>query len=263
LGGKPNMKYKLLSWNVNGIRAAVGHGFEAFLKAAKPDILCLQEIKLDDVKREEAKFDFTAYEEYWYPAQRKGYSGTAVLLKEGLKPLSQKRGLGVAKFDDEGRVLTLEFAKFFLVNTYFPNSQPELQRLQFKQEFDAAWLKHIKKLEKTKPVVVCGDFNVAHEEIDIARPRDNEGTSGFTKEERGWFGKFIAGGLIDTWRHAHPTKVQYSWWTYRFGARSRNVGWRIDYWLVSAKLIKHVKKAFILDKIKGSDHCPVGIELDY
>jgi len=256
------MKLKLLSWNVNGIRAAVKNGFSSFLRQEQPDILCLQEIKINDAKRAQIQFDFAAYDEYWYPAQRAGYSGTAVLLKTGLKPLTVRRGLDQAEFDQEGRVLTLEFAKFFLVNTYFPNAQPELKRLKFKTEFNAAWLRWVKKLESTKPVVLCGDFNVAHQEIDLARPKDNVGNPGFTPEERAGMDKFLAAGLTDTFRALQPRQVQYSWWTYRFGARSRNIGWRIDYFLLSAKLKKHLKKAFILDEVKGSDHCPVGIEIE-
>lgn len=257
------MKLKILSWNVNGIRAAVRNGFETWLKEAKPDILGLQEIKLDDAKREETKFDFADYEEYWFPAKRKGYSGTAILVKTGLKVLSIKMGLEVNDFDDEGRVQTLELAKFFVVNAYFPNAQPELVRLHFKERFNSAILNHIKKLEKIKPVVVCGDFNVAHQEIDIARPKANEGSPGFSFQERIWADKFMASGLVDTFRELHPKKVQYSWWSYRANARTNNVGWRIDYFLVSAKLRKHVEKAFILDQIKGSDHCPVGIEVNF
>lgn len=257
------MKYKLISWNVNGIRAAVRNGFVDFLQKTKPDILGLQEIKLDDAKREEAKFDFAGYDEHWFPAKRKGYSGTAVLVKTGLKVLSVRQGLGVADFDDEGRTLTLEFSKFFLINAYFPNAQPELARLHFKERFNSAILNHLKKLEKTKPVIICGDFNVAHQEIDIARPKANEGSPGFSFQERLWADKFMAEGLLDTFRELYPKKIQYSWWSYRANARAHNVGWRIDYFLVSAKLKKHLQKAFILDKVKGSDHCPVGIEIEF
>lgn len=252
----------ILSWNVNGLRAIVRKGFETWLKKARPDILGLQEIKLDDAKREEAKFDFSGYDEYWFPAKRKGYSGTAVLVKTGLKVLSVHQGLGVADFDDEGRTLTLEFAKFFLVNAYFPNAQPELVRLHFKERFNSAILNHVKKLEADKPVVICGDFNVAHQEIDIARPKANVNSPGFSYQERVWADKFMVSGLVDTFRALHPKQIQYSWWSYRANARANNVGWRIDYFLVSAKLRKDVKKAYILDKVKGSDHCPVGVEIE-
>ncbi len=251
---------KLLSWNVNGIRACVRKDFAAFLNSAKPDIIGLQEIKLDDEARAKEEFDFKGYEEYWNPAQRKGYSGTAVLTK--IKPLSVKNGFGIAEFDSEGRVQTLEFPKFYFVNAYFPNSKPGLIRIQYKEDFNAAMLKHLKKLEKKKPVILCGDLNVAREPIDLARPESNEGEPGYSEAERKWGKKFIDSGLVDTFRALNPKKAQYSWWSYRaIGARARNVGWRIDYFMVSAKMMKNIKKAFILDQVHGSDHCPVGIEL--
>ncbi len=256
------MNLRLISWNVNGIRAVVRNGFEDWLRLAKPDILGLQEIKLDDAKREETKFDFQGFDEYWFPAKRKGYSGTALLVKNGLPILSVKSGLGLAEFDDEGRVQILELDKFFLLNAYFPNAQPELARLHFKERFNSAILNQIKKLEKVKPVIIGGDFNVAHQEIDLARPQANLNSPGFSYQERIWADKFMASGLVDTWREFYPKKVQYSWWSYRANARANNVGWRIDYFLVSAKLKKYLKKAFILDKVKGSDHCPVGLEID-
>jgi exodeoxyribonuclease-3 len=179
-----------------------------------------------------------------------------------IKPLTVTTGIGEAKFDEEGRVQTLEFEKFYFVNCYFPNANHELSRLDFKEEFNAAFLKYVKKLEKKKPVVTCGDFNVAHQEIDLARPKDNVGNPGFTNEERAWADKFIKSGLVDTFRTLHPEKIQYSWWSYRNYVRERNIGWRIDYFMVSKKLLPHIKKAFILDEVIGSDHCPVGIELE-
>jgi len=251
---------KLLSWNVNGIRACVRKDFAGFLLSAKPDIIGLQEIKIDEASRAQAEFDFADYLEYWNPAEKKGYSGTAVLTK--VKPLSVKNGFGIAEFDREGRVQTLEFKDFYFVNAYFPNSKPGLIRIKYKEDFNAAMLKHIKKLEKKKPVILCGDLNVAREAIDLARPEANEGEPGYSEPERKWGKKFIDSGLIDTFRFLNPKKIQYSWWSYRaIGARSRNIGWRIDYFFVSAKIIKRVKKAFILDNIMGSDHCPVGLEL--
>lgn len=258
-------KLKIYSWNVNGIRACVRNGFADWLKEEKPDIVGLQEIKINDVARAKEEFDFAGYNEYWHHAKRPGYSGTAVLSK--IEPVSTSRGFNVPgakgvkekEGDDEGRVITLEFDKFYFVNTYFPNSNHELTRLSFKEEFNKDWLAYIKKLEKNKPVVTCGDFNVAREEVDLARPKDNVGNAGFTKEERSWADKFIAQGLIDTFRLINDDKVQYSWWSYRMGARARNVGWRIDYFLVSAKLKKNIKDAFIKDTQMGSDHCPVGI----
>lgn len=251
---------KLLSWNVNGIRACVRNGFLDVLKKTKPDILCLQEIKIDHASRLKAEFDFKGYEEYWNPAERPGYSGTAILSK--VKPLSITNGIGKTEFDSEGRVQTFEMPKYYLVNTYFPNSQPTLARLDYKTRFNKAVLDYLKKLEKKKPVIICGDFNVAREEIDLARPKENHETAGFTDQERLWGRKYLEAGLVDTFRELHGEKVQYSWWTYRFGARARNVGWRIDYFLVSAKIRKHITQAFILDQVMGSDHCPVGIEVN-
>src|SRR3989344_1514667 len=250
----------LMSWNVNGIRAAVRNGFVGFLKEYQPDILGLQEIKLDDVAREKEVFDFAGYNEYWNPAQKKGYSGTATLSK--IEPLSISCEIGVEKFDSEGRVQTLEFDKFYFLNIYFPNANHELSRLGFKQEFNEAFLKYVKKLEKTKPIIATGDFNVAHQPIDLARPKENVGEPGFTTEERYWADEFVKHGLVDTFRHLHPEKVQYSWWSYRSFARERNIGWRIDYFFVSQSLAKHIKEAFILDEVVGSDHCPVGIKID-
>ncbi len=249
-------KLKIYSWNVNGIRAAVKNGFVEWLKEEKPDIVGLQEIKINDVARAKEEFDFAGYNEYWHHAKRPGYSGTAVLSK--IEPISVSRG----DWDDEGRVITLEFEKFYFVNCYFPNSQHELARLDFKEEFNKKWLAYIKKLEEKKPVVTCGDFNVAHQEIDLARPKDNVGNPGFTNEERAWADKFLQHGLIDTYRLINGDKVQYSWWSYRMAARARNIGWRIDYFLVSEKLKKNIKDAFIHDTQMGSDHCPVGIVLE-
>lgn len=268
---------KIYSWNVNGIRAAVKNGFTEWLKEVKPDIVCLQEIKITNKDIDKHKFsaqggpavgwDFVGYNEYWHSAERPGYSGTAILTKE--EPLAVSREFNVPsdpsttlRAGNEGRVLTLEFEQFYLVNTYFPNANHELSRLGFKEEFDDAWLEYVKKLEKKKPVVTCGDFNVAHEAIDIARPKENEGNAGFTKEERAWADKFLKHGLVDTFRLINGDKVQYSWWSYRQAARARNIGWRIDYFLVSAKLKKDIKDAFIDDTVLGSDHCPIGIELE-
>ncbi len=250
-------KLKIYSWNVNGIRAVVKNGFVEWLKEAKPDIVCLQEIKINDEARAKEQFDFEDYNEYWHPAEKAGYSGTAILTK--VKPISVVYG----NWDKEGRVIMLEFDKFYLVNTYFPNSQHELTRLDFKEEFNKKWLEYVKKLEKTKPVVTCGDFNVAHQEIDLARPKDNEGNAGFTKEERAWADKFIKNGLIDTFRLIHGNETEkYSWWSYRMMCRAKNIGWRIDYFLVSEKLKNQIKDAFIDDTVLGSDHCPIGLVLE-
>lgn len=253
---------KIISWNVNGIRAVAKKGFVDFLKTQKPDILCLQEIKISDSARLLTEFDFAAYTEYWNSAERPGYSGTAILVREGSKAAKDvKVGIGIAKFDKEGRVQVLESEKFWLLNVYFPNANHELSRLGYKLEFNDALLKYVKKLEKTKPVIITGDFNVAHEEIDLARPKENIGAPGFTAEERAWMTKFLKTGFIDTFREKNGQKVQYSWWSYRMMARDRNIGWRIDYFCVSAKLKRTLKKAYILDEIIGSDHAPIGLEL--
>jgi exodeoxyribonuclease-3 len=253
---------KIISWNVNGIRAVAKKGLAEFLKREQPDILCVQEVKISDAARLQTEFDFAGYTEHWNSAVRPGYSGTAMLVKEGApKTLAVRNGLGIKKFDIEGRVQTWEGAEYFLVNVYFPNSNNELSRLDYKLEFNEALLKYVKKLEKKKPVIVTGDFNVAHEEIDLARPRENEGSAGFTLAERTWMTKFLAAGFTDTFRDMNGPKIQYSWWSFRSAARARNIGWRIDYFCVSAKLKRIVKKAYILDKITGSDHAPIGIEL--
>jgi exodeoxyribonuclease-3 len=253
---------KIISWNVNGIRAVAKKGFLDFIKEQKPDILCLQEIKISDIARAKTEFDFAGYEEYWNSAQRPGYSGTAILIKSGSRIfLDIKNGFGAQKFDIEGRVQTLETKDFYLLNVYFPNSNHELSRLGYKVEFNEALLKYAKKLEKKKPVIITGDYNVAHQEIDLARPQENVGNPGFTAEERAFMDKFLAAGFIDTYRALNGPKIQYSWWSFRAGARARNVGWRIDYFCVSDKLKKRLKKAYILDKQTGSDHAPVGIDI--
>jgi exodeoxyribonuclease-3 len=250
---------KLISWNVNGLRAIVKKGFGDFLASEKPDLLGLQEIKINDEARLKETFDFQNYQEYWHPAQRPGYSGTAILAKDSVVV---KNGFGPLEFDQEGRVQIAELAKFYFVNVYFPNANHELSRLSYKTDFNEALLKYLKKLEKTKPVVVCGDFNVAHQEIDLARPKENVGEPGFTKEERAWADKLVKADFVDTYRHLHPDKVEYSWWSYRAGARDRNVGWRIDYFWVSKKLAPKIKRAWIMTDTYGSDHAPVGLEID-
>jgi exodeoxyribonuclease-3 len=252
---------KIYSWNVNGIRAAVKNGFVGFLKKERPDILCLQEIKIDDAARAKTQFDFAGYEEYWHPAKKPGYSGTAILVKSGIKIESYRAGMGKNKFDSEGRTQTLEFKKFYLINAYYPNANHELSRLGYKLDFNKEILKYCKKLKLKKPVIVCGDLNVAHEEIDLARPKDNVGNPGFTDEERRSMSEFLQAGFIDSYRYLNGDKVQYSWWGYRFGLRARNIGWRIDYFCVSEKMKRQIKSAYILDKIIGSDHCPVGVEV--
>ena len=223
----------------------------------------MQEVKISQSVQEEAIFDFAGYREYWNSAQRPGYSGTATLLRDGFaEPLSVQNGFGEPIFDDEGRTQILEFPDFYVVNCYFPNANHELSRLGYKMDYNSYLAKNLKILEKKKPVVICGDFNVAHQEIDLARPKDNVGNPGFTAEERSWMEKFLKAGFIDSFRFLNGDKVQYSWWSYRALARERNVGWRIDYFCVSAKIKQYIKKAFILDQVSGSDHAPVGIEVE-
>jgi exodeoxyribonuclease-3 len=248
---------KLISWNVNGIRAVLKKGFPDWMVTENPDVLCLQEIK---AMEDQVDYDFPGYHQHWYSAEKKGYSGTLILSK--VNPLSVSYGLGMAEYDQEGRVITVEYSTYFLVNVYTPNSKNELQRLEYRtQQWDALYLKHLKELEKTKPVVTCGDFNVAHKEIDLKNPKTNKRNAGFTIEEREAFNNYIQSGFIDTFREFNQEPDQYTWWSYRMGARSRNVGWRIDYFLISKSLRTKLKNAFILNEVLGSDHCPVGIEI--
>jgi len=245
---------KIISWNVNGIRAVHKKGFEESVKKMNPDILCLQEIKIHE------KYPtLEGYEDYWNFADKKGYSGTAIFTK--IKPLKVTYDLPEHK--GEGRIIIAEFEKFYLIDSYSPNSGPELARLDYKQKFDKDLLKYMKNLEKTKPVILCGDLNIAHKEIDLKNPQSNKttktkpGNAGFTDEERSDMDKFIEEGFIDSFRYLYPDKVKYSWWSYRFNSRANNSGWRIDYFLVSKNL--KLNDAFILNEIYGSDHCPVGI----
>jgi exodeoxyribonuclease-3 len=253
---------KIISWNVNGIRAVMKKNFVDFLASEKPDVLCLQEVKISESSKDDAKLDFPGYTEYWNCAKRPGYSGTAILIKEGLKEIIKvENGFGQDRFDDEGRTQIAEFANFYLINCYFPNSNRELSRLKYKLEFNADLQTHLKKLEKKKPIIICGDFNVAHQAIDLARPKENIGNAGYTIEECAWMDKFLAAGFVDTFRALHGDKIQYSWWSYQSFARNRNIGWRIDYFCTSKKLFKKIKKSYILDDVLGSDHCPIGVEL--
>lgn len=248
---------KLVSWNVNGLRALLRKNFLDYLEKENPDILCVQETKAspNDVEQ----LWPATYTTYWNEAEKKGYSGTAIFTR--VRPLEVTRGIGRKAHDNEGRVLTAEYGDFFLVNVYVPNSKRELARLPYRQKWDRAFLRYLKKLEQTKPVVCCGDFNVAHREIDLANPKANEGHHGFTAEERGGFQDMIDGGFVDTFREFEPGPGHYSWWSQRPGVRARNIGWRIDYFVVSAALRPRLKGAFIRSGINGSDHCPVGIEL--
>ena len=254
-------KMKLISWNVNGIRAVAKKNFFEDLAVMNPDVLCLQETKAQDDQISETLAELKGYHIYSNSADKKGYSGTATLTKE--EPLSVTRDIGILEHDTEGRVLTLEFEKFYLVNVYVPNSGNDLRRLSYRQNWDLEFFNYMKNLERNKPVVACGDFNVAHKAIDLARPKANYNKSaGYMQEEIDGMDRFTNGGLADTFRHFNPDVAdKYSWWSYRAGARGKNVGWRIDYFLVSESFLPAVKSAFILNEIMGSDHCPVGIEV--
>lgn len=248
---------KLIAWNVNGLRAILRKGFLEYLERESPDVLCLQETRVgpDDC----GQLWPVAYTTHWNMGRKKGYSGTAIFTRR--KPLSVTRGIGVPAHDDEGRVLTAEYEDLFVVNVYVPNSQRELTRLEYRQSWDRAFLKYVRLLEKRKPVVFCGDFNVAHTEIDLANPKSNKGEHGFTDEERAGFSAFLRAGFIDTLREFEKGPGQYTWWSPRANARARNIGWRLDYVLISASLRPRLKRAFIQASVPGSDHCPVGIEL--
>lgn len=250
---------KIISWNINGIRAIKQKGLDGFLANYQPDVLGLQEIKISDSARLATDFDFSGWQEYWYSAERPGYSGTATLSR--LLPETCSLGVGEPDFDREGRVQTLAFADFYFVNIYFPNAGPELARLSYKEKFNQTVLTYLKKIQKIKPVIVGGDYNVAHRPIDLARPQANEGQAGYTESERRAMDNFHQAGLVDSFRYLHPQTVKYSWWSYRGGARRRNVGWRIDYLLLSQSLLPRLRQAFILDEVLGSDHAPVGIVL--
>ncbi len=248
---------KLISWNVNGLRAVLRKNFLEYLRQEKPDILCLQETKAGPEDVEPAWPP--SYTAQWNVAERKGYSGTVILTKT--KPVAVSCGIGRPEHDAEGRVLTAEYADFFLVNVYVPNSQRELTRLKYRQQWDRDFLGYLKQLERTKPVIFCGDLNVAHTEMDLANPKANVRNHGFTPEERAGFDAFIAAGFLDTFREFKKDGGQYTWWSQMPGVRARNIGWRIDYFLISAALRPRLKRAFIRSEILGSDHCPVGIEL--
>lgn len=248
---------KLISWNVNGIRSVLRKGFIDFVKKANPDVLCLQETKGTE-DQAGIGMDLHHYLHYWNVPQRAGYSGTAVLTK--VKPLKVTNGIGIAQHDNEGRVITLEFDGFYLGNVYVPNSKRDLSRLDYRaKEWDVDFLKYLKKLEKKKPVIFCGDLNVAHKEIDLANPKANEHNHGFTPQERAGFDNLVKAGFIDTFREFHKEGGHYTWWSQMGNCRKRNIGWRIDYFLISPALQKPLKDAFILKDVMGSDHCPVGI----
>ena len=252
---------EILSWNVNGIRAAYKKGLFEWFKKVSPDILCLQEIKALPEQVPQQLKNMPGYNIYWNSAERKGYSGVVIFTKE--KPVDVKKGFGIDKFDIEGRALITEFPSFMLFNIYFPNGKKNQERLDYKLDFYDTFLAYADNIKaKGKNIVVCGDFNTAHKEIDLARPKENEKVSGFLPIEREWINTFIDHGYVDTFRRFNSEPNQYSWWDMKTRARDRNVGWRIDYFFVNKEFMPYVKKAFIHQDIKGSDHCPVGIEIE-
>ena len=257
------MKY--ISWNVNGIRACIKKGFLEFIKTENPDVICIQETKAN---QEQVELNLKEYNQYWNSAEKPGYSGTLILTKK--KPLNCYNGLGIDKHDNEGRVITLEFKNHFLVNVYTPNSKRDLSRLEYRSnEWDKDFLFHINELEKDKPVVFCGDLNVAHKEIDLANPQNNKttksrpGNAGFTNQERSGFNNIIESGYIDSFRLFNNDSGHYTWWSYMFNSRRRNIGWRIDYFCISPQIKEKIKNAYILPEVLGSDHCPIGLEMNF
>ena len=248
---------KLISWNVNGLRACITKGFEEFFKDINADIFCIQETKCQP---EQVELKFEGYKSYWNSAERKGYSGTAIFTKK--EPLTVKYGIGIEEHDKEGRVITLEFDKFYMVNVYTPNSKRELERLEYRMVWEDEFRKYLLKLNENKPVIMCGDLNVAHKEIDLKNPKTNRHNAGFTDEERNKMTKLLNSGFTDSFRYLYPEKENiYSWWSYMFHAREKNAGWRIDYFIVSKLIETKIKEAKIYTEILGSDHCPVGLEI--
>lgn len=249
---------KCISWNVNGLRACVKKGFGESFQALDADIFCVQETKL---QLGQLELNFPGYAQYWSYAEKKGYSGTAVFSR--LEPVAVSYGLGIPALDTEGRLIALEYPEFYLVNCYTPNAQQELARIDFRLEWDRAYREYLTALDRKKPVIACADYNVAHNEIDLKNPAANRGNAGFSDEERGSFGRLLEAGFTDTFRLLHPDQAgAYSWWSYRFNARVNNAGWRIDYFLVSNRLAEKVRSADIYSDIQGSDHCPVGLEIE-
>lgn len=248
---------KFISWNVNGFRACLNKGFAEFFKQADADFFCIQETKMQPGQ---ADFAADGYHQYWYSAEKKGYSGTAVFTKQ--EPLSVQYGLGIPEHDHEGRAITLEFEDFYLLCVYTPNAQRELARLDYRMQWEDALRDYILRLDQHKPVIYCGDLNVAHQEIDLKNPKTNHFSAGFSDEERGKFTDLLAAGFADSFRALYPDRVEYSWWSYMYHAREKNVGWRIDYFVLSNRLLPRLQDSFILTHVLGSDHCPIGIELN-
>ena len=248
---------RFISWNVNGFRSCLGKGFAEFFEKIDADFFCIQETKMQPGQ---AEFAPEGYHQYWYSAEKKGYSGTAIFAKK--EPLSVSYGIGIPEHDHEGRAITLEYEDFYLLCVYTPNAQKELARLPYRMEWEDALRAYMMALDEKKPLIYCGDLNVAHEEIDLKNPKTNHKSAGFSDEERAKFSELLASGFTDTFRALYPEKIEYSWWSYMMKAREKNVGWRIDYFVVSDRIFPRVMDSFILGDIMGSDHCPVGIELD-
>lgn len=248
---------KLVSWNVNGLRAVLKKGFEDFFKTVDADIFCIQETKMQEGQIE--NFTLEGYTQYWNSAEKKGYSGTAIFTK--IKPQNVTYGIGIEEHDKEGRVITLEFENFYLVNIYTPNSKRELERLAYRMIWEDEIRSYLTKLNKTKPVIMCGDLNVAHEEIDLKNPKTNRRNAGFTDEERGKMTELLNTHFVDSFRFIYPEKIAYTWWSYMANARAKDIGWRIDYFIVSEDFKQNLKDAYIYKDVMGSDHCPVGLEL--
>lgn len=248
---------KFISWNVNGFRACLNKGFEEFFKSEDADFFCIQETKMQPGQ---AEFNTPGYYQYWYSAEKKGYSGTAIFTKH--EPMSVTYGLGIDEHDHEGRAITLEYENFYLLCVYTPNSQRELTRLDYRMTWEDALREYMQKLDSKKPVIYCGDLNVAHQEIDLKNPKTNHQSAGFTDEERNKFTELLNAGFTDSFRYLYPDEIEYSWWSYMFHAREKNVGWRIDYFVVSNRLAESLKESRIYTEIMGSDHCPVGIDIN-
>jgi len=248
---------KLISWNVNGLRACYTKGFPQFMDEYDPDIVCIQETKMQESQK---LWAFEGYHEYWNDADKKGYSGTLIYTKH--QPMSVTYGLPDGSYNDEGRIITLEFDKFYLINTYVPNVKRDLSRIPYRMIYEDQVRRYLLDLSKKKSVILCGDLNVAHNEIDLKNASSNRGNAGFTDEERGKFNELLDAGFIDTFRHFHPTEEKYSWWSYMFNSRERNVGWRIDYFVITPDLLDNVTHTDILNEVYGSDHCPVLMELE-
>ena len=253
---------KLISWNVNGLRAIINKGFEEFFKGINADIFCIQETKMQEEQLEEKiNTIFDGYKMYWNSAEKKGYSGTAIFSKK--EPVNIKYGIGIEEHDKEGRVITLEFEKFYMVNCYTPNSKRELERLDYRMIWEEAFRNYLLELNKKKPVILCGDLNVAHKEIDLKNPKTNRRNAGFTDEEREKMTELLNSGFVDSFRYLYPDKTdKYTWWSYMFKAREKNAGWRIDYFIVSDNIKDKIKESYIFSEIMGSDHCPVGLDIE-